>query len=587
MDLARKENNFLVFAALTVIVFIVYGNALFNGFVYDDSYLIVDNGFIKGFSHLRAILLNDTTVTTSLGEASGYYRPVPIIYLMITHKLWGVNPFGYHLQSILLHLFSTCLVFLVIERLVRKRKVAFFSALIFAVHPIHVEAVAPAYNVMGLLATSFSLSFFLLYVKSRQEKHSTDFILSIICLILAMFSKEEAMILPLVVMLYDLYFVFHLRLENLLKDGHRYLWLILAGILYLAMRHLAVNRETMMGLWHMNLYFNISPPPNDHVGWNLLIAAKVFFRYLHLLGFPVHLCAFQLVSTAWDFEMLSSVTVVLGLAILAFLWRTQYPKISFFIIFFFLSSLPVSNLIPIGGIFAERFMYFPSVSYCYLWGACFAMALEKQQEARCRSFCFIALIGGAIIVFFYSLQTAMRNYTWRNNVALWEDTVRKSPQNMLPHLNLASAYYHNRRYEDALKEYRAALAFPSTQKPYLYNAIGKIYGMKGDYELALNEFKLVNATAPLFPEGYYNTGITYFHVGQYDGASACFQKALEVDQNYPWGYYGLGLVYEKNNKPTQAVEMFRKAIKKDPAFTQAQNALMHLQAVPDHQEIRN
>jgi len=552
-------------------VFIVYGNALFNRFVYDDGYLIVNNDFIKDARHIRTILTSDVTVTSPLGKASGYYRPMSMLFLMVNYHLFGLNPFAFHFVSILIHALNSLLVFFIVCRFFNQRVFAFFCALIFAVHPVHVEAVTPIYNFMGILTSFFALLSFLFFLKSAGLKKMDQMLLSIFFYFLAVFSKEEALLLPITFVLYDYLFLSAYRMKDILKT-RGYLGYGMVGLFYLFIRFLVVERPASLGLWDLNLSFNVLPAGNFFL--HLLTVFKIITLYLILLFVPVDLSAFHLIrpiSSIFSRESLIVVPIVLGLILSFFYFRKREPRLTFFIGFFFVMSFLVLNIIPIGGLFAERFMYLPSLTFCFIVSFVLKYFFDKHSNPKILQ--RVLILAFVLIVFPLGLQTALRNYVWRTNISLWEDTVLKTPESFVVRLNLADSYFESQRYDEALKAYQASLPFASYKQFYVHNSIGKILGMKGQYDLALREFEQALTFNKNFAETYYNLGITWFNKSDTGKAKSYFTEAMKISENYPWSYYGMGLVLEKEGRLIDAMTMFRYTVFLDPNFPLARQAL--------------
>ena len=551
---------------LILIILMSFGNSLCNGFVYDDGYLIVQNSFLRDFGNIKTILFSDVTVATSIGKASGYYRPLSMLYLMAGYHAWGLNTFFWHLGSLVLHAFNVLLVFRILRKMGCVRNLAFLTSLFFAVHPIHVEAVTPVYNVMGVLAAFFSLASFLMFLKSGALKNKRYSAASWLLFLCAVFTKEETLILPVIFLLYDYYFYAKFKIRALSPRIKTYALFFVPAVLYLAMRIVFIEKGAALGLWHFPLSFNVPPPAQNNLLFFAFQILRLYGKYIYLLFFPLNLNAYHVIvplQNILDVNALSPAGIFIALLGAAFYLRLKQPLVSFFIWFFFLSSLLVSNIFPIGGIFAERFMYLPSLSFCFLIGFCFIHYFPKRLMTIC----------AAGLVIFYSLLTITRNYVWRTDVLLWKDTVSKSPYSSMPHLNLAVAYMDTQKYGQALNEFEAALRFPSPKVAQIHNAIGKIYARKGMYQKALEEFNKALSLRGDLVESYYDAGLTYFYLNDFENAQELFQKAISLNEKYPWSYYGLGLVYEKRGNKQLSLQMFEKALVLDEKFSPAKEAI--------------
>ncbi|MDD3374783.1 MAG: tetratricopeptide repeat protein [Candidatus Omnitrophica bacterium] len=575
MNHSFLRSNTFVFLLLTAVVFLVFGNALFNEYSYDDHYLILNNQYIQDFSHFKDFLFNDVTVMTSIEKSSGYYRPVSMIFLVLNYKLWGFNAFGLHLMSVIIHLLNCFFVFLIIKQIAKNFWISFLSSLIFAVHPIHVEAVAPIFNYMGILASFFALFSFWAFVKSDSMRNLKYVILSVVLFLFSVFSKEEAIILPGIFVLYDFYFCSGYSVLSVLRKWKQYLFLIAPAILYIALRFLVFGKQAALGFWNMNIEFNIAT--NNNAWDQVAIIFYVFFKYFSILIFPVNLTAFYLIKPATSLmpiEIFVSIFSVLFLVGYAILSARRNSIVSFFIGWFFVSSIMISNIIPIGGLFSERFMYFPSVAYCFFIGYFFYRLPIFLKDVDNRKRSFFAVIGFLVIFILYAQKTVARNYVWKNDITLWSDTAKKTPESYRPYLSLADAYhfYGEQYYDKALDAYLKVLEYPEAPKLRVQNSIGKFYGMQNNHQKALEYFKAALVENPEDVDTLYNVGVTYYFLNQNDEAARYFEKVNFIDKDYPWGYYGLGLVFQKKGQNRKAKELFAKALELDPEFKSAQIA---------------
>jgi len=579
MAFLNLRNNWVCFVIFAAIIFVLFGNALFNGFVYDDHYLIKDNDYIKSFSHLKEVLSSDVVVVTPIAKPSGYYRPVAMLFLMGMYKLWGLNTFGLHLMSLLIHLANTFLVFLIITRLSGRRDLGFLTGCLFALHPIHVEAVTPIFNYMGILASFFSLAAFLALIKSRQEDKKIYFILSVILFAFAMFSKEETIVLPGIFLLYEFFFSSNCRFKSFWRGALKYAWFLIPVFCYLQLRVIVMQKGAVFGFWNLGLATSIATVQSLT---ELAISTfQIYFNYVWLLIFPFRLSADYLLPAPSDlapFHVFLFIWVVTSLIAAAFFFIRKDKMVSFFIFFFFVSSFLVSNIIPVGGLFAERFMYLPSLAHCFLLAYGFVHLFDACRESDRRQRRLIVMMALLVILGLYAQAVSARNYIWRNDIILWSDAAKKNPQSYRPFQYLADAYvYHGSRYYDkALLAYQEALKKPGAPEIKIRYSLGTLYGLKSEHDLALKEFERALVLGPQSVVGYYNVGITYFFKGDYEKALAYFQQGQKVDKDYFWVYYGMGLVLEKQKKFDEARAMFVKALSLEPDFKMAQEALTRL-----------
>lgn len=246
MRASLLNNNFLVLALFFLVIGLVFANALFNDFAYDDHYLILENPFIRSFDSFKDILTKDVTLATPLQKASGYYRPVSMIFLMGLYQLWGINPFGLHLMNVFLHVFNTFFVFLIGCAIIKDRRIAILGGFIFAIHPIHVEAVAPIFNYMGLLASFFALASFYCFLKSEHLQKVFQSMLSIFFFSLGLLAKEEVIVLPFIFILHDLLFRDRSCSSKNKYFLASYSWFFVSTLGYLFLRSQIIEQEKLL-----------------------------------------------------------------------------------------------------------------------------------------------------------------------------------------------------------------------------------------------------------------------------------------------------------------------------------------------------
>src|SRR4030042_6190886 len=195
------KSNIAVYLVFVIFTLICYGNILPNKFFYDDEELIYKNAYIADLHYLPKYFTQN--MVAGAGKTSNMYRPVLLISLAFDHFIWGLNPVGYHLTSIALHLGNGIMIFLLINMLFGSRILAIVSALFFLIHPVQTEAVTYASGRTDLLYSFFGLiciNLFLIYC-SNVKKWAPFYLLSVLFFLLSLLSKETAVVLPLAIIL--------------------------------------------------------------------------------------------------------------------------------------------------------------------------------------------------------------------------------------------------------------------------------------------------------------------------------------------------------------------------------------------------
>ncbi|HAM50252.1 MAG TPA: hypothetical protein DCP92_06000, partial [Nitrospiraceae bacterium] len=453
----KKILPFLIFLILLVSV-AVYFNALFNDFVYDDKSQVLENHWITNVKYIPEIF--SKSVSSFRGETivSNYYRPLMHLIFMLNYYVFGLRPWGFHLLNILFHAGVSILIFVILSRLLKASSYfsqssekgfvgsllspPFIGAVLFATHPVHTEAVAWVAGIPDLSYTFFSLLSLYLYMKS-QEGTKGMYPLSVVSFSVATLCKEPALMLPIILVAYDC--IFAEKAKQCLPFIKRYIpYLIVAGV-YLGLRYHALRgfspRGSHLSLTTYGYFINVFP---------------LFFQYLDNLVLPLNLNAFHVLHP------ISSIFETMGIVSLAvtaafFVWVLKAFKgngiVCFSLLVIALPLLPSLYIPAVGeNVFAERYLYLPSFGLVLL----IALALSWAKATKPGLASGLVIMTLAVVVV-YAAGTGTRNAVWRDDLTLFTDTVRKSPDAALPHYNLGTTYLNQNRLDEAVNEFITAL----------------------------------------------------------------------------------------------------------------------------------
>lgn len=454
---------------LIVVATIPYINTLRNRFVYDDL-KILKNPLTKTFD-IEKMISTDFWYPSKTGS----YRPVTVLTYSLNYFMSGktLNSPVYHSFNLLLNALNAVLVFLLVKEITKNDKASFFTAALFALHPIHVESVATMFGRPDLLCMLFMFLSFLLHVKNYSLKKldpRMTYLLSILMFFLSILSKGTGIILIGFIVLYDVTFKKKLEFK-------RYLGYLVVIVLWFSMRTYFQIGSVARGAGFLD-----NPLIRAPLGIRMLNGIKLMGFYIHKLMFPLQLSVDYSynqipVSKTLDFQVVLS-TAFLSLLLLILLTFRRRKLVFFSLGFLFLSLIPVSNiLMPIGSIFAERFMYIPSFGFVLL----LVVAIKSIEKERLVLFLIIALLC------FYSVRTFIRVDDFRNSLTLWQSAVESSPMSAKAHSNLGVSYLERMKFDPAIRELKIALRiYPIANAA---NSLGSAYGMKGDYETAIDVFE--------------------------------------------------------------------------------------------------
>jgi tetratricopeptide (TPR) repeat protein len=500
----------------------VYLNALHNPFVYDDHRTILDNGSIRSLREPRAIVLHDVT------------RPLVNLSYAIDRALWGGDPFGFHLTSVLLHIINVVLLFWIVWQLMDDRRsrgvqgalpvspdaAAFAAAALFAVHPMMTEAVGYISGRSDVLCGALFLAGFICGRRWMRERGMRWWLLTVGFWIAALLAKEIAIMLPVVLFCYD-----WLILESDAIERRRTLRMLHVPLVGLAL---------LAGIVRTAVFAYVERSGEVTIEWREVLGqAGVIWRYAGLILVPGGQTIFHDVPPIQTaFEPRALIAFVALVAIVTLAWRARRADAAarFGVIWFVLLLVPAAVLITIDDSqpMAEHRAYLASCGLFLTAGSLIAWcgARLSRVSARLR-FLFVAAL--AVVLLSLGARTMLRNAVWGDPVALWREAADKAPKNWRPRSVLGEALHAAGRHEEAIVAYRTALALnPRDDMEYVKLA------------LCLSE------------------------LGRADEAAATFETLRRLDPQSPTVSTGLGAVAMMAGDPVRARRYFMETLDKDP-----------------------
>ncbi|KPJ59380.1 MAG: hypothetical protein AMS15_07005 [Planctomycetes bacterium DG_23] len=547
-------------AALSVLLaaIAVYYNSLGGGFVnWDDRTLVIENRHIRGLN-----LENVKAIFSRPGHA---YLPVRDLSYMIDYHFWVLSPVGFHLTSILLHAGTCVLLFLLLRETFGTIRLALFTALLFATHPVGTESVAWVSGRKEVLAAFFILLGLYLYVKSAAvgpEKFWQYYLAALVSFLAASFSKATAVVFPALVILFDFAFrpgAWKVRWpQKMLAYAPLFLVGGASAVVHITF---GVTRGTVK-TFHGGTLFS-----------HIFLSARAFMRVLRIMAFPTGLrpyydvADFLRTDPRWLKGGLSlGLTAVFAALVLVSLRR--WRKVSFGLSWFLLTLLPVSGIIPTSTLLAERYLYIPSIGFVFLLALICARiftAGSTREERAQNATLGIGLL--AAVLSLYALGTVKRNPAWRDSVSLWSDALGKSPLSVDVRLRLADAYYQRGEKERPLKILEEAEGImPHVSEVHLSK--GRIYFDLGRLDEAAKSAQraIESPAASLLThaQAYSLWGDVLKEKENAQGAIQKYQEAINTDPEYIVAYNKLGATYEALGELHQALEVYEKAAAREP-----------------------
>ena len=557
---------------LVILCLIVYYNSLSNGFVYDDFGSIVENRYIKQPAKYISGLFNHSYFKIAGVEAS--YRPVSTASYFLIYSIAELNPFYFHLASLLLHILNSVLVYGLAYIILQHPIKALTAAALFSCHPVLTEALNCIDFNDDILTTLFFLLAFLVYIRIKSEQVKSNigiYCLSLFFYFLGLLSKEMAITLPAVIVLYDLI----LRDDGSDTPGIGHLLHILKKRAFIYAGYVVVS------MFYLFLRFFIFQIPAEfskssfgNLFERIIYLPYHLFSFIQLMVFPAELNADYVFSYPESF--FSSVNLVgfaifIGLVAISF-FIYRYSKVVFFGLWWcIITLLPVSNLIEIFHPMAERYLYLPLVGFCLVVPV-LIFGLVGRLITRAPTVNLVSSILVLGIVTIYSTATIARNQDWQNNYTLWYKTIQTSPKSLVANGGLGMVYMERGMLKEAQALFeRVIKLYPGHHKGY-YN-LGLIYHRKGDLRKSMEYFNRSVTLKPEFIKGHYNLATLYAKQGNMDLAIRHYTRVIELDPDIIEAHYNLGMAYAVQERLPDAITQWEIVLQLEPRHTAARKNL--------------
>jgi len=624
IQLIRFDKYQALFLTLLVIVgVIIYSNTLQVPFILDDKDAIKNNPYIR---------MEEITAESIIDAAVGYgkNRPVAMLSFAFNYYFGQYNVLGYHLVNIIIHIANGILLFFFLKitlalsnqqtdaaRKLNQTTVislSFFTALLWLVNPIQTQTATYIVQRMNSMGAMFYIIALLLYAKGRLAQQQTSRALGspsqkdgkkrlsksyyfwfagcFVAGVLALGSKESTVLLPVFIFLYEWYF-----LQDLSKDWFKrsLKWVlgitVLTGIV--ALIYLDFNLFEKISRLH-------DFSKNEFtIAQRALTQLRVVIYYISLLFYP-HPSRLNLdydfplsYSLFNPFTTFLSLIIIVALIALGLYLAKRQRLISFCILWFFGNLVIESSFIPLALIFEHR-LYLPSMLVFLMT----AILLYRYIKPA-----WLTVFIACIMVSLSSYWTFERNKVWRDEMSLWADCVKKSPNKVRPYYNLGEAQAKRQKNDEAIQNYLKALQIKPDGPTH--NNLGLLLAEQGRINEAIEHYHKALQIKPDFARAHNNLAISLVAQDKTDEAEEHYRKALRYKPDNADVYNNLGILYTKQNKIDAAIEHYIKSLQLKPDYAEAHNnlggillgrgeideALVHFNAVlkinPDMSEAHN
>lgn len=590
MNFPRERITHII--SLILLGFFVYSNTFNAPFELDDKRVIIDGRAIKDFVYFDfdppgSFYQDDGSMAIELESLK--HRYIGYLSFALNYRVHGLDVTGYHIFNLMIHLANALLVYALVLMIFntpyfvsardtkRENLTALFSALIFVVHPIQTQAVTYIVQRFASLATLFYLLSLVLYIAARISggggRLYALYFGSIASAILAMKTKEIAFTLPIIIAF----------CEGVFFKGD-----IKKRLLYLLPLLLTMLVIPLSLIYGSGSQPDIITQLGEKTAKTTVISRldylatqfRVIMTYIRLMLLPTNQNLdydYPVFHSFFNAEVILSFLLFLSIAgaavYLFFYTRRDDSKrdlrlVAFGIGWFFITLSVESSIIPITDVIFEHRTYLPSSGFII---AMVTSILIIRENVRDKIIMAERAIIPFLAVFVLILAVAAyaRNSVWKDEVKLWEDTVRKSPKKARPHYNLGAAYGKNDRLDEAISEFKQVLTIEDFDS--LHYNLGWIYFKKNMLEDAEREYLAAIKLNPDYTDAYINLSVIYLKQSRFDDAIKALKKAIAIKPDDPEAHYNLGSVYEGQGLLNDAIEEYRVVLRQRPKLAEEHN----------------
>jgi Flp pilus assembly protein TadD len=554
---ASNWATLLALSLVAVVAVGLYVNTLGNDFTNWDDGMIYSNYRIRSLDW-------DALQKIFTYWRGSTYQPVRELSYAIDYRFWKLNPLGYHITNILFYVLTCVMVFLTMRTLSSHLRegiqgsshfrTALLGSLVFAAHPVHVEAVTWLAARKEVLQGFFFFTAFYLYLRGRETGGLNTGVflgLSLLSILLATLSKSSAVVFPGVILVYEL-----ARSQGRWVDFVKRYWVFLGISVCISLLFTFIIIQVV---WDAG---GVKPYRGGSFWTNLLVSFFAFVHNIKLLVGTINYSASYAIDVPNPLFGLGTLCI-LGMTFLFFavsFWSLRRRRVVFFsFLFFFVTLLPYLNIVPTSTILADRYLFIASFSYCFLLGVGFDRLCELRLAKCSEGFPkLLAMTLFLLLLVGYSLMTIRQNTIWQNSLTLWADAVEKSPRSNTANALMGVVYLDLGMDEEAVKYLERAVEI----LPYDYqsrNNLGIVYGRSGEPEKALREFAVAMWLKPEDDTIKFNLSIFYQRQKEYENAERVLKHLIDKNPKDATLYFRLGLVYRDMGKNEAAVSEFLKA----------------------------
>lgn len=555
--------NLKIYSALILVfILISYHHSLSGTFVFDDTVAIVKNKDVSKSPISFNSLLNHDFWGANLTDAESHksYRPLTTLIFHFEYSILQLRSFHMKIINLVWHCMNSLLVLNLFYRVIGNKTTSFIGSLLFAIHPVHTEAVC---GIVGRAELLFCFCFLVAIIlmdsveDNNHLQNGMKYFVVILFSSLGLFCKETAItILPSCVF-YDIIKRSRrkrITWENVIREIYIVFAVITSFLLYLR-------------LWIQNFErpkFNAMDNPiaaNDDfiqkmLSQNFLFALNCWIAFCPVwLSFDWALGSVELLTSIWDIRVLGILIMYLFIFTILI---TKSKKLLIGFGFVVIPFFPASGVIKVGFVIAERVLYVPSIGICLIVALTFQNLYLKVTQHK--KLLLLGLVGLCLV---FILRTRQRSTEWMTEELLFSSALKVCPNNAKVHYNIARLATDKGDKKKAFHHYHRAIDLYSNYEAALMN-LGNLYREIGDFQTAENFIKRSLDVLEEFPAAWMNLGIVQATRRKHFEALQSYRNALKYRKHYPVCYYNMGNLFLEIKEYSEAIKHWQESVALNP-----------------------
>lgn len=545
---------------IALLTFVIFSKAIICGFTnYDDPVYVTEN------PHVHAGLCVNSIKWAFSSLYAANWHPVTWLSHMLDWQIYGSKPAGHHFTSLLIHIVNSILLFLLLNKITGRIRCSALVAVLFAIHPLHVESVAWIAERKDVLSTMFCMLTMLAYVQYTKQRLKLLYLCMIAAYVIGLMAKPILVSLPLLLLLLDYWPLARFKDKNISSKS---IFAEKVPLVLLAAASCYVTIIAQRSYGALNSFEKV--PVNIRIP-NAIVS---FLIYLRKTIWPNDLAVFypHPVNTIPVVLVAFSTVFTVCVTIFALAQFKKKPYLTFGWLWYIVSLVPVIGLVQVGGqAMADRYTYLPLIGIfiAVVWGVSdFLQSFTIGHKVMSAIGYSLALL---IIAALCGCTWKQVGY-WHNSYTLFSHAARITRENAVVDNNLGLALFERKKITQAAELFKRALAnSPFDAKAHIN--LANTYAVQRKFKPA--EYELISAIQydPKEPKTYYNLGNIYSMENKLDKAIRCYSKSLEIDPGFFEAQLNMGNALSLKNRPVEAIEHFNEAININPCSPQVHYAI--------------